>query len=128
MLHACNRKAKGLGKNPLYKQALVPLQALFDCWLPPSRLVCIYFVHSSLSLSPSWILSGRVQMHIARIATSLQAHQKHVKQEANIKKRRKDSVLDDDMDTDALDWWTKYFASLEALIEVGFFSRVYPYV
>ncbi|XP_014669979.1 PREDICTED: otoferlin-like [Priapulus caudatus] len=67
----------------------------------------------------SAIVTINTAMHIARIATSLQPDNKAVKQEANLKRRRKSSILDDDMNTEALDWWSKYFASLEELIECG---------
>jgi hypothetical protein len=54
--------------------------------------------------------------------TGQPASKKELKTEAN--KKRKQSLPDDgDNDESSQDWWTKYFASIEAMIEViNFFS------
>lgn len=45
---------------------------------------------------------------------------KQLKTESNKRRKKKDGVdADSEMDMDALDWWSKYFASLETLIEVS---------
>ena len=38
---------------------------------------------------------------------------------AENKRRKKGNVDDDEPDMDALDWWSKYFASVETMIRVG---------
>lgn len=35
------------------------------------------------------------------------------------KRRKKGNVDEDEPDMDALDWWSKYFASVETMIRVG---------
>lgn len=36
-------------------------------------------------------------------------------------KKRKQSIEEMDEDDESRDWWTKYFASIEAMIEVNIF-------
>ena len=48
-----------------------------------------------------------------------QAEKKDKKTEANKKKKSKDEGAEDDKaDQESLDWWSKYFASVETMIKV----------
>lgn len=49
-----------------------------------------------------------------------QVNVKLKKTEENVRRKKKDSLDDEDeMDMDSMDWWSKYFASVETLIRVG---------
>lgn len=48
---------------------------------------------------------------------------KDIKTETN--RKRKQSVEDFDEDDENRDWWTKYFASVEAMIEVTTIKKLY---
>lgn len=50
--------------------------------------------------------------------TGQPANKKELKTEAN-KKRKQSLPEDTDNDESSRDWWTKYFASMEAMIEVN---------
>jgi hypothetical protein len=47
-----------------------------------------------------------------------QVSEKDKKQAENQKKKKKGSLDEDEPDMDALDWWSKYFASVETMIRV----------
>jgi hypothetical protein len=47
-----------------------------------------------------------------------QVTEKDKKQAENQKKKKKGSLDEDEPDMDALDWWSKYFASVETMIRV----------
>lgn len=52
-----------------------------------------------------------------------QVNVKLKKTEENARRKKKDSLDDEDeMDLDSMDWWSKYFASVETLIRVGVVS------
>lgn len=52
-----------------------------------------------------------------------QVNVKLKKTEENARRKKKDSLDDEDeMDMDSMDWWSKYFASVETLIRVGVVS------
>jgi hypothetical protein len=45
---------------------------------------------------------------------------KQKKTEENSRRKKKDSIEDDEeMDLESMDWWSKYFASVETLIRVS---------
>ena len=54
--------------------------------------------------------------------------EKEQKTEENKRRKKKGNVDEDEPDMDALDWWSKYFASVETMIRVGRFlsPRVTP--
>ena len=47
-------------------------------------------------------------------------NEKDKKTEENKKKKRKDGTEEDDLDLENLDWWSKYFASVELMMKVRF--------
>ena len=52
------------------------------------------------------------------MTTFQRADQKEKKTAENKKRRRKSTVDDEELDEEALDWWSKYFVSMETLIMV----------
>ena len=54
--------------------------------------------------------------------------EKEQKTAENKRRKKKGNVDEDEPDMDALDWWSKYFASVETMIRVGRFlsPRVTP--
>lgn len=55
----------------------------------------------------------------------LQADQKKQKTAENKRKKKSLPEDEDDLDVDNLDWWSKYFASVDTLIQVFFYYLAY---
>lgn len=50
--------------------------------------------------------------------------EKEQKTAENKRRKKKGNIDDDEPDMDALDWWSKYFASVETMIRVRHFLSV----